>query len=157
MRTESGRVWAPRADAVARALLAEHQYAAAYDYLKTAVDGYEKESMAAELVKALQTMSSIDQILNRNDQANGLLQRAVEASARLGSDSLAVKSRLLAAQGRLARAAGHIPESRAYFKEALVLFPREQGKTTGTWLWPASAWEKPCWKQAGRRRPASCS
>ena len=104
---------------------------AAYDYLKTAVDGYEKESMAAELVKALQTMSSIDQILNRNDQANGLLQRAVEASARLGSDSLAVKSRLLAAQGRLARAAGHIPESRAYFKEALVLFPREQGKTTG--------------------------
>lgn len=125
------QVWAPRADAVARALLAEHQYAAAYDYLKTAVDGYEKESMAAELVKALQTMSSIDQILNRNDQANGLLQRAVEASARLGSDSLAVKSRLLAAQGRLARAAGHIPESRAYFKEALVLFPREQGKTTG--------------------------
>ena len=125
------QIWAPRADAVARALLAEHQYAAAYDYLKIAVDGYEKGSMAAELVKALQTMSSIDQILNRNDQANALLQRAVEASALLGSDSLAVKSRLLAAQGRLARAAGHVPESRAYFKEALVLFPQEQGKTTG--------------------------
>lgn len=71
MRTESGRYGLPALMPVARALLAEHQYAAAYDYLKTAVDGYEKESMAAELVKALQTMSSIDQILNRNDQANG--------------------------------------------------------------------------------------
>ncbi len=28
------RVWAPRADAVAKALLAEHQYTSAYDYLK---------------------------------------------------------------------------------------------------------------------------
>lgn len=155
------QIWAPRADAVARALLAEHQYAAAYDYLKIAVDGYEKGSMAAELVKALQTMSSIDQILNRNDQANALLQRAVEASALLGSDSLAVKSRLLAAQGRLARAAGHVPESRAYFKEALVLFPQEQGKTTGDLALASismgEAMLEAGRKEAGRRRPASCS
>lgn len=124
-------VWAPRADAVAKALLAEHQYAPAYDYLKRAADGYEKERMHPELVRALQTMSSIDQMLNRNEEANALLQRAVDASALLGPESLPVKSRLLAAQGRLARATGHIPESRAYFKKALLLFPREQGKTTG--------------------------
>ena len=124
-------VWAPRADAVAKALLAEHQYAPPYDYLKRAADGYEKERMHPELVRALQTMSSIDQMLNRNEEANALLQRAVDASALLGPESLPVKSRLLAAQGRLARATGHIPESRAYFKKALLLFPREQGKTTG--------------------------
>ena len=64
------RVWAPRADAVAKALLAEHQYTSAYDYLKTAEEGYEKEGMAEPLVRTLQTMSSIDQMLNRNEQAN---------------------------------------------------------------------------------------
>lgn len=124
------QLWAPRADAVAKALLEEHQYSPAYDYLKTAVEGYEKEGMAAELVRSLQTMSSIDQMLNRNDEANTLLQRAVEAAARLGADALPVRSRLLAAQGRLARATGRIPESRAYFKKALALCPQPD-KTTG--------------------------
>lgn len=123
-------VWAPRANAVARALLAEHRYAAAYDYLKTAAEGYEKENMPSELARALQTMSSIDQMLSRNEEANALLQRAVDAAARLGPDSLPVRSRLLAAQGRLARATGRIPESRAYFKKALALCPRPD-KTTG--------------------------
>lgn len=116
------RVWAPRADAVAKALLAEHQYSPAYGYLKTAVEGYEKEGMAEPLVRALQTMSSIDQMLNRNEEANVLLQRAV--------DALPVRSRLMAAQGRLARATGRIPESRAYFKKALALCPQPD-KTTG--------------------------
>lgn len=151
------QIWAPRADAVARALLAEHQYAAAYDYLKIAVDGYEKGSMAAELVKALQTMSSIDQILNRNDQANALLQRAVEASALLGSDSLAVKSRLLPPRAGWpalrAMFRNHGPISRKLW----FCSPRNRARPRETWRWPASAWEKPCWKQAGRRRPASCS
>lgn len=124
------QLWAPRADAVAKALLEEHQYSPAYDYLKTAVEGYEKEGMAAEQVRSLQTMSSIDQMLNRNDEANTLLQRAVEAAARLGADALPVRSRLLAAQGRLARATGRIPESRAYFKKALALCPQPD-KTTG--------------------------
>lgn len=124
------QLWAPRADAVAKALLEEHQYSPAYDYLKTAAEGYEKEGMAAELVRSLQTMSSIDQMLNRNDEANTLLQRAVEAAARLGADALPVRSRLLAAQGRLARATGRIPESRAYFKKALALCPQPD-KTTG--------------------------
>lgn len=124
-------VWAPRANAVARALLEEHRYSPACDYLKMAVEGYEKEGMSAELVRALQTMSSIDQMLNRNDEANALLQRAVEASARLGQEALPVKSRLLAAQGRLARTTGRIQESRDYFKKALALCPRAQGKTTG--------------------------
>ncbi|MCC8149430.1 tetratricopeptide repeat protein [Akkermansia sp.] len=124
------QLWAPRADAVAKALLEEHQYSPAYDYLKTAVEGYEKEGMAAELVRSLQTMSSIDQMLNRNDEANTLLQRAVDAAARLGADALPVRSRLLAAQGRLARATGRIPESRAYFKKALALCPQPD-KTTG--------------------------
>lgn len=124
------RVWAPRADAVAKALLAEHRYSPAYDYLKTAVEGYEKEGMAGPLVQALQTMSSIDQMLNRNDQANILLQRAVDAAAQLGPDALPVRSRLLAAQGRLARATGRIPESRAYFGKALALCPRPD-ETTG--------------------------
>ncbi|WP_302015271.1 hypothetical protein [uncultured Akkermansia sp.] len=124
------QLWAPRADAVAKALLEEHQYSPAYDYLKTAAEGYEKEGMAAELVRSLQTMSSIDQMLNRNDEANTLLQRAVDAAARLGADALPVRSRLLAAQGRLARATGRIPESRAYFKKALALCPQPD-KTTG--------------------------
>ena len=93
------QVWAPRADAVAKALLAEHQYTSAYDYLKTAEEGYEKEGMAEPLVRTLQTMSSIDQMLNRNEQANMLLQRAVDAAAHLGPDALPVRSRLLAAQG----------------------------------------------------------
>ena len=118
------RVWAPRADAVAKALLAEHQYSPAYGYLKTAVEGYEKEGMAEPLVRALQTMSSIDQMLNRNEEANVLLQHAVDA------DALPVRSRLMAAQGRLARATGRIPESRAYFKKALALCPQPD-KTTG--------------------------
>lgn len=124
------QLWAPRADAVAKALLEEHQYSPAYDYLKTAAEGYEKEGMAAELVRSLQTMSSIDQMLNRNDEANTLLQRAVDSAARLGADALPVRSRLLAAQGRLARATGRIPESRAYFKKALALCPQPD-KTTG--------------------------
>ena len=124
------RVWAPRADAVAKALLAEHQYSPAYGYLKTAVEGYEKEGMAEPLVRALQTMSSIDQMLNRNEEANVLLQRAVDAAAHLGTDALPVRSRLMAAQGRLARATGRIPESRAYFKKALALCPQPD-KTTG--------------------------
>lgn len=124
------RTWAPRADAVAQALLSVHRYSPAYDYLKMAVEGYEKEGMAAELVKALQTMSSIDQMLNRNDEANTLLQRAVDAAAHLGPDALPVRSRLLAAQGRLARTTGRIPESRAYFKKALALCPQPD-KTTG--------------------------
>ncbi|MFR4224007.1 MAG: tetratricopeptide repeat protein [Akkermansia sp.] len=124
------RVWAPRADAVAKALLAEHQYTSAYDYLKTAEEGYEKEGMAEPLVRTLQTMSSIDQMLNRNEQANMLLQRAVDAAAHLGTDALPVRSRLMAAQGRLARATGRIPESRAYFKKALALCPQPD-KTTG--------------------------
>ena len=124
------RVWAPRADAVAKALLAEHQYTSAYDYLKTAEEGYEKEGMAEPLVRTLQTMSSIDQMLNRNEQANMLLQRAVDAAAHLGPDALPVRSRLLAAQGRLARTTGRIPESREYFKKALALCPQPD-KTTG--------------------------
>ena len=124
------RVWAPRADAVAKALLAEHQYSPAYGYLKTAVEGYEKEGMAEPLVRALQTMSSIDQMLNRNEEANVLLQHAVDAAAHLGTDALPVRSRLMAAQGRLARATGRIPESRAYFKKALALCPQPD-KTTG--------------------------
>lgn len=124
------QVWAPRADAVAKALLANHRYSPAYDYLKTAVEGYEKDGMAAELVRALRTMSSIDQMLNRNKEANVLLQRAVDAAARLGPDALPVRSRLLAAQGRLARATGNISESRAYFKKALALCPQPD-KTTG--------------------------
>ena len=124
------RVWAPRADAVAKALLAEHQYTSAYDYLKTAEEGYEKEGMAEPLVRTLQTMSSIDQMLNRNEQANMLLQRAVDAAAHLGPDALPVRSRLLAAQGRLARTTGRIPESREYFKKALALCSQPD-KTTG--------------------------
>ena len=124
------QVWAPRADAVAKALLAEHQYTSAYDYLKTAEEGYEKEGMAEPLVRTLQTMSSIDQMLNRNEQANMLLQRAVDAAAHLGPDALPVRSRLLAAQGRLARTTGRIPESREYFKKALALCPQPD-KTTG--------------------------
>lgn len=129
----AGRVslWAPRADEVASALLAEHRYEDAYQYLQMAVDGYDKAGMPGELVQALQTMSSIDQMMDRNDRANLLLQRAVDASARLGREALPVKSRLLAAQGRLARSAGRIPESREYFKQALLLYPREMGKTTG--------------------------
>lgn len=123
------QVWAPRADAVAKALLAEHQYTSAYDYLKTAEEGYEKEGMAEPLVRTLQTMSSIDQMLNRNEQANMLLQRAVDAAAHLGPDALPVRSRLLAAQGRLARTTGRIPESREYFKKALALCPQPD-KTT---------------------------
>ena len=39
--------------------------------------GYEKEGMAEPLVRALQTMSSIDQMMNRNEEANVLLQRCV--------------------------------------------------------------------------------
>lgn len=124
------QVWAPRADAVAKTLLAEHQYTSAYDYLKTAEEGYEKEGMAEPLVRTLQTMSSIDQMLNRNEQANMLLQRAVDAAAHLGPDALPVRSRLLAAQGRLARTTGRIPESREYFKKALALCPQPD-KTTG--------------------------
>lgn len=86
--------------------------------------------MAEPLVRALQTMSSIDQMLNRNEEANVLLQRAVDAAAHLGTDALPVRSRLMAAQGRLARATGRIPESRAYFKKALALCPQPD-KTTG--------------------------
>ena len=137
------RVWAPRADAVAKALLAEHQYTSAYDYLKTAEEGYEKEGMAEPLVRTLQTMSSIDQMLNRNEQANMLLQRAVDAAAHLGPDALPVRSRLLAAQGRLARTTGRIPESREYFKKALALCPQPT-RPLETWPWPASAWGRPC-------------
>lgn len=115
---------------MAKALLAEHQYTSAYDYLKTAEEGYEKEGMAEPLVRTLQTMSSIDQMLNRNKQANMLLQRAVDAAAHLGPDALPVRSRLLAAQGRLARTTGRIPESREYFKKALALCSQPD-KTTG--------------------------
>lgn len=124
------QVWAPRADAVAKALLAEHQYSSAYDCLKTAAEGYEKAGMAEPLVQTLQTMSSIDQMLNRNEEAGALLQRAVDAAAHLGDDSLPVRSRLMAAQGRLARVTGRIPESRAYFKKALALCPQPD-KATG--------------------------
>lgn len=124
------QLWAPRAEEVAQALLAEHRYAVAYDYMNTAVEGYEKAGLSEPLVYTLQTMSSIAQMLNRNDVANTLLQRAVDASVRLGTSALPVKSRLLAAQGRLARVIGRIPESRAYFKEALALCP-PLDKTTG--------------------------
>ena len=64
------------------------------DSLKTAEEGYEKEGMAEPLVRTRQTMSSIDQMLNRNEQANMLLQRAVDAAAHLGPDALPVRSRL---------------------------------------------------------------
>lgn len=124
------QVWAPRADVVAKALLAEHQYSSAYDCFKTAAEGYEKAGMAEPLVRTLQTMSSIDQMLNRYEEAGTLLQRAVEAAARLGEESLPVRSRLMAAQGRLARAMGRIPESRAYFRKALALCPQPE-KATG--------------------------
>lgn len=130
-RSGQQKLWAPRADFIASSLLAAHQHIPAYEYLQMALLGYEKEGMLAEMVPTLQTMSSIDQMMNRNEEANILLERAVQAAGRLGKEALPVQSRLRAAQGRLARTNGRIQESRDYFGKALALYPSEMGKTTG--------------------------